>query len=588
MVLSDLRVFLELLRSKGLLKVIEQPLDPYLEIPEIHLRVIEKGGPALLFKNPKGAQFPLVTNLFGTQERVDLAFGQRPKKFIQQLVELSDHFMPPKASTFIKGGALLGQGLRIGLKNISASKAPLLYSGPLAPKLSQLPITTSWPQDGGPFVTLPLVYTEHPQTGHHNLGMYRIHVYNDNTTGMHWQIHKGGGFHYSEAEKMNMALPVTLYNGGPPALILAAIAPLPENVPELLLASLLMGRKIERTKAPGSPHRLLAQAEFAFVGEVGPHERRPEGPFGDHYGYYSLQHDYPVFKIRNMWHRKDAIFCATVVGEPRQEDFYIGDYLQELLSPLFPKVMPSVERLSTFGETGFHGLAEAKVKVRYPREAVSTGFRILGEGQLSLTKVLMLTDHSTPPRPFSAYLESYLCRMDPKVDVHVFSCTSQDTLDYTGPKVNEGSKLMLVATGEPRFPLQAEKPRALPQGLRCAELFCRGCCVLEAQASYEQDPQLGSRMVQEEALKAYQMLVLVDNLEETLKSEMSFLWTLFTRFEPAADLYAGGSQLNRYHVELKAPLLIDARMKPWYPGRLVMSPDIMARVDKIFPEIFPT
>ena len=242
-----------------------------------------------------------------------------------------------------------------------------------------------------------------------------------------------------------------------------------------------------------------------------------------------------------MWHRKDAIFCATVVGEPRQEDFFIGDYLQELLSPLFPKVMPSVERLSTFGETGFHCLAEAKVKVRYPREAVSTGFRILGEGQLSLTKVLMLTDNPTPPRPFKNYLESYLCRMDPKVDVHVFSCTSQDTLDYTGPKVNEGSKLM----------------------------------------------QLGQRIVAHELLKVYQWLILVDNLQETLKSEMAFLWTLFTRFEPAADVHAASQNLHRYHVELKAPLLFDARMKPWYPGRLVMPQEVVRRVDQIYPEIFP-
>jgi 4-hydroxybenzoate decarboxylase subunit C len=587
MVLSDLRAFLDLLSSKGLLKVIDKPLDPKLEIPEFHLRVIDKGGPALLFKNPKDSNFPLVTNLFGTQERVDLAFGERPKKFVQDLVELSDQLLPPKLSALGKASGLAGQALRIGLKNVSPKHAPILHSGPLAPKLSQLPITTSWPEDGGPFVTLPLVYTEHPKTGHHNLGMYRIHVYDDATTGMHWQIHKGGGFHYREAEKMNLALPVTLFNGGAPALILAAIAPLPENVPELLLASLLMGKKVERTKAPGSPHPLIANAEFAFVGEVMPHARRPEGPFGDHYGYYSLQHDYPVFNIRHMWHRKDAIFCATVVGEPRQEDFFIGDYLQDLLSPLFPKVMPAVERLSTFGETGFHCLAEAKVKVRYPREAVSTGHRILGEGQLSLTKVLMLTDNPTPPRPFKNYLESYLCRMDPKVDVHVLSCTSQDTLDYTGPKVNEGSKMMLVATGEPRFELVSEKPKVLPEPVSGAELFCAGCCVLETKASYAEAPNLAATLVLHDSFKAYRLLILVDNLQETLKSEMSFLWTLFTRFEPAADLYSSQSQLNRYHVELTAPLIIDARTKPWYPGRLVMSEDIVKRVDAVYPQIFP-
>ena len=587
MILSDLRSFLKLLEQKGLLKVIEQPLDPKLEIPEIHLRTIERGGPALLFKNPKGANFPLVTNLFGTQERVDLAFGNRPKKFVQDLVKLADDLLPPKLSKMWPAVGLAKQGLNVGMKNISPAKAPIMESGPLPPALSRLPITTSWPEDGGPFMTLPLVYTEHPKTGHHNLGMYRIHVYDDSTTGMHWQIHKGGGFHYHEAEKLNMALPVTLFNGGAPAMILAAIAPLPEDIPELVLASLLMGKKVERVIAPGSPHPLIANCEFAFVGEVRPHERRPEGPFGDHYGYYSLQHDYPVFNIKTMWHRNDAIFCATVVGEPRQEDFYIGDYLQDLLSPLFPKVMPSVRSLTTFGETGFHALAAAKVKVRYPKEAIATGMRILGEGQLSLTKVLMLTDADTPERPFDRYLESTLSRMDPRCDTHVFSCTSQDTLDYTGPKVNEGSKLMLVAVGEEKFELCQTLPEQLPEGVSQAKLFCGGCLVVQADHSHEHAPTLGADIVTSAHLSPYRLIILVDDVESTLKTEMSFLWTVFTRFEPAADLYSAYHNVFRYHVSMDPPLLIDARLKPWYPGLLVMPQEIKDRVDEIYPSIFP-
>jgi len=269
--ITDLRAFLKVLSDKGLLKELSEPLDPHLEIPEFHLRVIDKGGPALLFKNPKGSNVPLVTNLFGTEERVNLAFGERPKNFVQQLVELSDELLPPKLSALWKGKGLAWQGLKVGLKNISPRQAAIVENGPLPPRLDQLPITTSWPEDGGPFITLPLVYTEHPATGHHNLGMYRIHVHDQATTGMHWQIHKGGGFHYHEAQSKNMALPVTLFNGGPPALILAAIAPLPEDIPELLLASLLMGRKRARVKVPGAPHPLIANAEFALLGEVSPH-----------------------------------------------------------------------------------------------------------------------------------------------------------------------------------------------------------------------------------------------------------------------------------------------------------------------------
>jgi len=546
--------------------------------------VIEKGGPALLFRNPKGSKVPLVTNLFGTEERVNLAFGERPKDFVKQLVALSDELLPPSLSAFWKGRHLAWQGLKIGLKKVPARTAPILQNGPLPPFLDKLPITTSWPEDGGPFITLPLVYTEHPVTGHHNLGMYRIQIHDKETTGMHWQIHKGGGFHFHEAQKMNMSLPVTLFNGGPPALILAAIAPLPEDVPELLLASLLMGERLGRVRTPGAPHPLIANAEFAFVGEVRPHETRPEGPFGDHYGYYSLKHDYPVFRVQKVFHRNDPIFSATVVGEPRQEDFYIGDYLQDLLSPLFPKVMPSVRSLVTYGETGFHCLAAAQVKVRYPREAVATGMRILGEGQLSLTKVLMLTDGNLPPRPFKNYLEYYLARADFRTDWHVFSCTSQDTLDYSGPKVNEGSKMMLVATGEERFSLTDQTPSNLPEGIGKARLFCRGCLVVEG-SNYETLPTLPQAVASSSSFAAYRLVLLVDDLEACLKNEMSFLWTWFTRFEPAADIHPSSSKLSRFHVEMEAPVLIDCRMKPWYPGRLVQRPDVVRRIDEVFPRV---
>ncbi|MFM8533229.1 MAG: UbiD family decarboxylase domain-containing protein, partial [Acidimicrobiia bacterium] len=217
-------------------------------------------------------------------------------------------------------------------------------------RLDRLPVITSWPDDGGPFVTFPLVYTQHPAKPGHNLGMYRLHVHDRSSTGMHWQIGKGGGFHYALAEQKNEALPVTVFLGGPPALILSAIAPLPENLPELMLASLIAGERLDQTAAPnGHPHPLIANAEFALMGHVAPKLRKPEGPFGDHYGYYSLQHDYPVFNVGQIAHRKDAIYPGTVVGKPRQEDFYIGDLLQELLSPLFPLVMPAVEQLWSYG-----------------------------------------------------------------------------------------------------------------------------------------------------------------------------------------------------------------------------------------------
>ena len=314
-------------------------------------------------------------------------------------------------------------------------------------RLDRLPAMTTWPEDGGPFITLPLVYTQHPDGRGSNLGMYRLHVHDDRSTGMHWQIGKGGGFHYQVAEGRNQALPATVFLGGPPALILSAIAPLPENVPELMLASLIAGERLK--VVPGDwPHPLIANAEFALIGEVAPRVRRPEGPFGDHYGYYSLQHDYPVFTVRTLARRRDAMFPATVVGKPRQEDFFIGDLLQELLSPLFPLVMPAVQQLWSYGETGYHALAAAVVRQRYAREAMASAFRILGEGQLSLTKFLLVTDQAVDLKDFPATLEHILARTHPETDLYVFSNLSMDTLDYSGPEVNKGSKGVWLGLGD--------------------------------------------------------------------------------------------------------------------------------------------
>ena len=336
-------VILDLLKKEEQLLLIEEEVDPYLEIAEIHRRVIARGGPALLFTKVKGSKFPVTTNLFGTGKRLELAFGNKPQQFVRDIVRLAESIMPLSISQLWKNRKLFLDGLKIGLKTVA--NGPILDNCHQPPQLSSLPMLTSWHSDGGPFVTLPLVYTEHPGGKGHNLGMYRIHRHDDATTGIHWQIHKGGGYHYYEAEQQNKALPMTLFIGGPPALMLAAIAPLPEDLPELLLTSLLIGDKLHMTRDPLGGHNLVANVEFAIKGQVPPHLRHPEGPFGDHYGYDSLQHDYPVFQVSHIYHRSNAIYPATVVGRPRQEDFFIGDFLQDLLSPLFPLVMKGVKEL---------------------------------------------------------------------------------------------------------------------------------------------------------------------------------------------------------------------------------------------------
>ena len=278
-----------------------------------------------------------------------MAFGFRPLQLVRQVVHLAETLFPPKLSRLWENRNLALEALKLGTREVK--QGPVLEVNETSIDLNRLPLLTTWQQDGGPFITLPLVYTEHPVDRRHNLGIYRMQRYDTTTTGMHWQIAKGGGFHYSAAERLDEPLPVSVFLGGPPALILAAVAPLPENVGELVIASLLAGERIPMIRPSFSPHPLPAQAEFVLQGVVPPHERRPEGPFGDHYGYYSLKHDYPVFHINKILHRRDAVYPATVVGKPRQEDFFIGDYLQELLSPLFPLVMPGVRDLWSYGRS---------------------------------------------------------------------------------------------------------------------------------------------------------------------------------------------------------------------------------------------
>lgn len=579
----NLRSFIETLRRENEIVEIAAAVDPYLEIAEIHRRVIEAQGKALLFTNIKGSTFPVVTNLFGTIRRIELAFGKRPQEFVKRAVEMVEVLLPPKPGKLWGYRDMAITALKLGTKKVR--NAPVLESRQAEVDLEKLPLLQLWHEDGGHFITLPLVYTESPVNGKHNLGIYRMQRYDKTTTGMHWQIGKGGGFHYFEAEQKNEPLPVTVFLGGSPAMMLAAIAPLPEDVPELMLASLLAGEKIATTIADKSVRSpLIAEAEFAIVGHVPPHERLPEGPFGDHYGYYSLAHDYPVFHADAVFHRKDAIYPATVVGKPRQEDFFIGDYLQELLSPLFPLVMPAVRDLWSYGETGFHSLAAAVVRERYGREALSAGFRILGEGQLTLTKFLLLTDQPQDLRDFKSLFEHILARVEWHRDLFIFSQTAFDTLDYASGKINHGSKAILMGTGEAKRELAREFQGELPIGINAAKPFCGGCLVVKGTA-YDNDKDLAERIAQSKAFDDWQVVVIHDDIAYADSVE-KFLWATWTRFNPATDIFAKEVTVKNNHIGYKAPIVIDARMKPWYPGVVEVRDDIARLVDDRWNEYF--
>ena len=580
----DLRAFIDRLQRDDDIVTVEAPVDRHLEAAEIHRRVIAAGGPALLFTNIRDSRFRLVTNLFGTARRAELAFGERPLRLIRRIVDLAETLLPPTPAKLWNARDVGLELLKVGTRKVQSG--PVVEHVTPDVDLDRLPVITCWPEDGGPFITLPLVYTTHPDRPGHNLGMYRMQVYDRRTAGMHWQIGKGGGFHYAAAEARGATLPVTVFLGGPPALILSAVAPLPENVPELMLASLMAGERLPQVHGYGA-HPLMANAEFALLGTVAPRERRPEGPFGDHYGYYSLQHDYPVFEAQRLAHRTDAIYPATVVGKPRQEDFYIGDLLQELLSPLFPLVMPAVERLWSYGETGYHSLAAAIVKQRYGREAMASAFRILGEGQLSLTKFLLLTDRAVDLRNFKATLEHLLARTHPETDLYVFSNLSMDTLDYTGPAVNQGSKGVWLGLGDPVRELPRQFAGPAPRGVTDVRVFCAGCLVV-GTGSRAADPDAPSRIAGDAGFRDWPLVVLTEEPARAAASSMNFLWTTFTRFEPAADIHAAERRVVRNHIAYSGPVVIDARLKPGFPKELVCDEATARKVTERWNEYFPS
>jgi 4-hydroxybenzoate decarboxylase subunit C len=581
----NIRSFLDILKREGELRVIDLPVDPCLELAEIQRRVVSRQGPALLFNSVKGTQFPVATNLFGTRRRIELAFGEEPFDFFKRVTEAIDRLATPSLAALWDFRDLAGTALKLGTR--TRRSGPVLERIMNPARLTALPQLQSWPRDGGPFLTLPLVYTEHPVSGKANIGMYRNQIFDDVTAGMHFQIHRGIGFHYHESEKQQKPLPANIFLGGPPALIMSAIAPLPENIPEAVLASLLQGGKLNVIRNPEiSPLPVVAEAEFAIVGHIPPHTRRTEGPFGDHYGYYSLAHPFPVFQAQRIYHRKNAIFPATVVGRPRQEDHYIGEYLQELFSPVYPLVMNGVQAVWAYDDAGMHPLAAAIVRERYSREAFMAALRILGEGQLSLTKFLMVTDARIDLKQFRPLLAHILERTDFASDLYIFSPVSQDTLDYTSGRMNEGSKAILMGLGDKRFMLQSTPKADLKNPMfRNQKIFTPGVLVVEGPKWQEKD-NVARQLLEEEAVQPFRIVCLVDDATECVQSEESFLWTIFTRFEPAADIYARESRLERFHVQLSSPIAIDCRFKPWYPPLVQPLQETVNRVDDLWPKIF--
>lgn len=594
---DDLAAFLRCLEAQGELVRVRAPVDPVLEITEIAGRVVRQGGPALLFESVRGAAFPLVINLFGSRRRLELALGCPPAQLGAELAAVVERLTPPSLGGLWRSRQTLRRLLNGRVRPVR--RAPVQeVSEP--PDLGRLPALQCWPGDGGRFLTLPLVLTQDPLTGRRNLGVYRLQVFGPDRTGLHWQIQKGGGFHYAQAERLGQPLPVAVVLGGDPALLLAAVAPLPEPLDELVVAGVLRGRPTPVVAAQTVPLLVPANAEFVLEGWAFPGERALEGPFGDHFGHYSAAAPFPVLHLRRLTRRRRAIYPAAVVGRPPQEDTVLGEAMTEVFAPLVRLVQPEVRDLWAYAPAGFHNLLVAAVRVRYTKEALKAGLGLLGQGQLSLTKCLILVDEEVNPRDFGAVLRAIRAYFDPRHDFTLLPATALDTLDFTSGQMHLGSKMILDATRggtrEPGLarpavggeeappPAPSWDPRTVAPTVRAWRLWADTLLAVRVESH--------ARAVLEQLVQACPVggpsLIVAVSPDVDLHDDTDLLWGIFTRFDPARDVLFREVRWRGAWPEHHGPLAIDATWKPGYPAPLAMSDEVRRLVDRRWREYWST
>ena len=588
------------LKQTGQLVEITEEVDPHLEAAAIHLRVHEAGGPAVLFTRLKGCQFPAVSNLFGTLKRTEFIFRDTLES-VRRLVELK---VDPSAG-MKRPFRYLGTPLAaLSMLPMRIGDGPILQG---STSVAELPPIQCWPKDGGPFITLPQVYTEHPDKpglAASNLGMYRVQLqgnkYRTNEEiGLHYQIHRGIGVHHAAAIRRGESLRVAISVGGPPSLAVAAVMPLPEGLSELGFAGVLSGRRLRLVTASNGL-AIPAEADFCLVGTIDPHRQLPEGPFGDHLGYYSLVHDFPVMKVERVYCRPGAIWPFTVVGRPPQEDTSFGQFIHELTGPIIPTVIAGVHAVHAVDASGVHPLLLAIGSERYvpyeekrrPRELLTQANAILGQGQLSLAKYLFIIAKEDDARlnieDIASFFRHVLERADWTRDLHFQTATTIDTLDYSGTALNEGSKLVLAAAG----PKRRELPTEIPIDLTLPAGFSQPCVCLpgilavtaprfqKSSAEVEQAVQSFVDFYSpDQSISQFPIVLLVDDSSFTAATLNNFLWVTFTRSNPAADVHGIGATMRQKHFGCRGPLVIDARIKPQHAPPLELDPDVEKRVD---------
>jgi 4-hydroxy-3-polyprenylbenzoate decarboxylase len=584
------------LERSGQLVRIEIEVDPCLEAAEIQRRVYRAGGPAIYYARVKGCSFPMVSNLFGTIERARFIFRdtlQAVERLLALKVDPAGAFKQPWQS--IRAARTASHMLPKFVRS-----APVLAA---ETTIGRLPQIKSWPNDGGAFVTLPLVYTEdadRPGWPKSNLGMYRAQLSGgeyqaDREVGLHYQIHRGIGVHHAAAARRGEELRAHIYVGGPPALTVAAVMPLPEGIPEVTFAGALAGHRMRfQKREAGLP--VLAESDFCIVGSVESGRLLPEGPFGDHLGYYSLAHPFPVLRVEKVFHRRGAIWPFTTVGRPPQEDTTFGQLIHELTGPVIPQVVPGVRAVHAVDAAGVHPLLLAIGSERYtpyaeqrrPQELLTQANAILGQGQMSLAKYLLIVAHDDNPaldiHDISRFLQHILARIDWRRDLHFQTCTTIDTLDYSGSGLNEGSKLVMAAVGPAirELPGTLDGELHLPSGYGSPQVPLPGILVVQGPR-HTSDALEGfcAAFRAADAINRFPLVVLVDDSEFVAHNLNNLLWTTFTRSNPAADIDGVESFVEKKHWGCHGALVIDARCKPHHAPPLVEDADIVKRVEQL-------
>ncbi len=603
MTYRSMRQCVDDLQQAGHLVRLDDEVDPQLEVAEIHRRVYAAGGPAIYFARVKDCRFPMVSNLFGTMDRVRYIFRHQ-LEHVRRLIAIKSDPSSLRKSPF--NNLRSGLTARFMLPKRCRSGAVLQNTT----TVDRLPQLKCWPKDGGAFITLPIVYTENvtkPGLSNSNLGMYRVQLsggkYEANREiGLHYQIHRGIGIHHALAIEQNKPFRVNIFVGGTPSMAIAAVMPLPEGMSELGFAGALAGHRIPMISRNSTfPIPIYADADFCISGTVEAEKLLPEGPFGDHLGYYSLAHEFPVLRVDNIYHRDGAVWPFTVVGRPPQEDTMFGKLIHELTEPVIPTVVPGVRAVHAVDVAGVHPLLLAIGSERYapyqtlaqPMELLTQANAILGQGQMSLAKYLLIVANQDNPQlniaDIASFVQHLLARIDWRRDLHFQTCTTMDTLDYSGSSINCGSKVVLAAVGKSIRSLltEIEGDLRLPSGFDQPQVGLPGALIVQSPAWTADVTGAASlaRFCQHfrrnESINRYPLIILADDSEFTARNIENLLWVTFTRSDPANDIDGIDAFIDNKHWGCHGSLVIDARIKDHHAPLLESDPEIAKRVDAL-------